>query len=66
MYGSATANLTVERGTKFYVYFIGVDTDIVSTDILKVTHESRAEGSSNTGMGVGVAIDKTETIAISR
>ena len=64
LYGSAEARLTVDRGTTFYVYFIGVDTDGISTDIVKVTHTSKAEGSSNTGMGKTVGIDKKETISV--
>ena len=64
LYGSASANFRIDRGTKFFVYFIGVDTDGVATDIIKVTHTAREEGSSGTGMGMNVSIDKTETIPV--
>lgn len=63
-YGTASAAFRADRGTKFFVYFIGVDTDGVATDIIKVTHTAKEEGSSNTGMGVNVSIDKTETISV--
>lgn len=62
-YGAVTLNLTVERGTKFYAYFVGVDKSGIPTDVIKITHTSKAEGSVNTGMGKEVSIDKIETIA---
>lgn len=64
LYGSATASFKIERGIKFFVYFIGVDTDEISTDIIKATHTSKVEGSTGTGMGKSVSIDNTETIAV--
>lgn len=63
-YGSVSAGFRIARGTKFFVYFIGVDTDGISTDITKVTHTSKEEGSSGTGMGKNVPIDKTEKISV--
>lgn len=62
-YGAVPLNLTVERGTKFYAYFVGVDKSGIPTDVIKITHTSKAEGSVNTGMGKEVSIDKIETIA---
>lgn len=63
-YGSATAGFRLARGEKFFVYFIGVDLAGISTDISKVSHTSKAEGSSGTGMGQTVSMDKVETIAV--
>lgn len=62
-YGSASAPLTVERGKTFFVYFIGVDKEGVSTHVSKVTHTSRVEGGDN-GMAKTVKIDKLETINV--
>ena len=62
-YGSASAPLTVERGKTFFVYFIGVDKEGVSTHVSKVTHTSRVEGGDN-GMAKDVKIDKLETINV--
>ena len=64
LYGTASAGFRIARGTKFFVYFIGVDVDGITTDITKVSHTAKAEGSSGTGMGKNVSIDKTETIAV--
>ena len=64
LYGTASAAFRIARGTKFFVYFIGVDVDGITTDITKVSHTAKAEGSSGTGMGKNVSIDKTETIAV--
>lgn len=61
--GSASAPLTVERGKTFFVYFIGVDKEGISTHVSKVTHTSRVEGSDN-GMAKDVKIDKLETINV--
>lgn len=63
LYGSASAPLTVERGKTFFVYFIGVDKEGISTHISKVTHTSRVEGGDN-GMAKDVKIDKLETINV--
>lgn len=63
-YKVSDARLTVERGTTFYVYFIGFDTDGVSTDITKITHTSKAEG-GNTGMGQTISISDKEKETIS-
>lgn len=61
--GSVIANPTVERGKTFFVYFIGVDKEGISTHISKVTHTSRVEGGDN-GMAKDVKIDKLETINV--
>lgn len=57
---------SVTRGEMFYVYAIAYDTDNIPSDILKVSHLSKEEGSLNTGMSTYVKIDKTETIAVAR
>lgn len=57
---------SVTRGEMFYVYAIAYDTDDIPTDILKISHLSKEEGSLNTGMSKDVKIDKTETIAVAR
>lgn len=59
-------NPTVTRGEMFYVYAIAYDTDDIPTDILKISHLSKEEGSLNTGIAKYVKIDKTETIAVAR
>lgn len=64
LYGSATASFRLARGEKFFVYFIGVDTAGISTDIAKVSHTSKAEGSSGTGIGKNVSMENVETIAV--
>lgn len=64
MYGTASAPLSVERGKTFFVYFIGVDKEGISTHVSKVTHTSREEGSSNTGIAQTVNIDKLEIIPV--
>ena len=61
---AANAPLKVPQGKTFFVYFIGVDKEGISTDISKVTHTSRVEGSDGTGMGKTVNIDKLETINV--
>lgn len=61
--GSVIANPTVERGKTFFVYFVGVDKEGISTHISKVTHTSRVEGGDN-GMAKDVKIDKLETINV--
>ena len=61
--GSASAPLTVERGKTFFVYFIGLDKEGISTHVSKVTHTSRVEGGDN-GMAKTVKIDKLETIPV--
>jgi hypothetical protein len=63
LYGSISAPLTVERGKTFFVYFIGVDKEGISTHVSKVTHTSRVEGGDN-GMAKTVKIDKLETIPV--
>ena len=63
LYGSVSAPLTVERGKTFFVYFIGVDKEGISTHVSKVTHTSRVEGGDN-GMAKTVKIDKLETIPV--
>lgn len=50
----------------FYVYAIAYDTDDIPTDILKISHLSKEEGSLNTGIAEYVKIDKTETIVVAR
>ena len=57
---------SVTRGEMFYVYAIAYDTDNIPSDILKISHLSKEEGSLNTGMSAYVKIDKTETIAVAR
>lgn len=59
-------NPSVTRGEMFYVYAIAYDTDNIPSDILKISHLSKEEGSLNTGMSTDVKIDKTETIAVAR
>lgn len=59
-------NPTVTRGEMFYVYAIAYDTDDIPTDILKISHLSKEEGSLNTGIAEYVKIDKTETIVVAR
>lgn len=61
---AANAPLKVSQGKTFFVYFIGVDKEGISTDISKVTHTSKVEGTDGTGIGKTVNIDKLETIPV--
>ena len=62
-YGSASAPLSVERGKTFFVYFIGVDKEGISTHVSKVTHTSRAEVNDKE-LAKSVNIDKLEIIPV--
>ena len=60
-------NPSVTRGKMFYAYAIAYDTDNIPSDILKVSHLSKEEGTLNTGVAQqNIKIDKTETIAVAR
>lgn len=61
---AANAPLKVSQGKTFFVYFIGIDKEGISTDISKVTHTSKVEGTDGTGIGKTVKIDKLETIPV--
>ena len=65
LYGSASAPLTVERGKTFFVYFIGVDKEGISTHVSKVTHTSKVEVKQKPAdWPETVNIDKLETINV--